>query len=204
MATVAERRRKDPAITVNEAAFVSGLSVKTINQAIDREHIHTLDLQRTSDRAKRGVAASDAVFLFVSQLLSPELRPKVYRSFHGKDLSQLPHQLEMGSVILNLQRAIEEVEERMKLLQRMQERIEINPAVCGGEPVFRGTRIMVHGLARKLGEGSTIQELVEDHPRISEDDIHLAVQYAKLYPRRGRPHGPWPKGMKRISRTGPV
>ena len=52
------------------------------------------------------------------------------------------------------------------------ERIEINPAVMMGKPVIRGTRITVELILRKLAEGETESELMEDYPhlilRISE------------------------------------
>lgn len=78
---------------------------------------------------------------------------------------------------------------RLEFLTRIEERVEVDLQVRGGEPVIRGTRIPVYALARKLELGSTEQELHKDHPRLSEGDLEIARQYAKLYPRRGRPRG---------------
>lgn len=197
MSRATERRSGSATvITVNEAAFAAGVSVKAVNQAIDREHIQTRPLRRATDRARRGLGASDAVYLAVRQVLAPGLWPKLYRSFRGKPVGELPRRLEVGTVVLDLERAIEEVEGRLRLLDQIAERVEVDPEVRGGEPVFRGTRTPVYAIARKIELGSTSEELREDYPQLRRDDLSLATQYAKLYPRRGRPRGEGTRGPK--------
>lgn len=55
------------------------------------------------------------------------------------------------------------------------ERIEINPAIMMGKPVIRGTRITVELILRKLAEGATEAELLEDYPHLKADDIRAAI-----------------------------
>lgn len=57
------------------------------------------------------------------------------------------------------------------------ERIEINPAVMMGKPVVRGTRITVELILRKLAEGETEVELLEDYPHLKPEDIRAAIAY---------------------------
>jgi len=57
------------------------------------------------------------------------------------------------------------------------ERIEINPAVMLGKPVIRGTRITVELILRKLAEGATETELLEDYPHLATEDIRAAMAY---------------------------
>ena len=57
------------------------------------------------------------------------------------------------------------------------ERIEINPAVMMGKPVIRGTRITVELILRKLAEGETESELLEDYPHLTLEDIRAAMAY---------------------------
>ncbi len=57
------------------------------------------------------------------------------------------------------------------------ERIEINPAVMLGKPVIRGTRITVELILRKLAEGETEAELLEDYPHLKPQDIRAAIAY---------------------------
>lgn len=57
-------------------------------------------------------------------------------------------------------------------------RIEIDPRVCGGKPVIRGTRIPVAALVAQLAEGQTWKEVMLGYPELSADDIRAALQYA--------------------------
>jgi len=56
--------------------------------------------------------------------------------------------------------------------------IEIDPRVCGGKPVIRGTRIPVAVLVAQLAEGQTWKDVMRGYPELSEEDIRAALQYA--------------------------
>jgi len=43
------------------------------------------------------------------------------------------------------------------------QRIEINPKVMTGKPVIKGTRIPVELILRKLGEGATVEDLLDGY-----------------------------------------
>jgi uncharacterized protein (DUF433 family) len=58
------------------------------------------------------------------------------------------------------------------------DRIEINPEVMLGKPVIRGTRITVEVLLRKLSEGATETDILQDYPHLTVDDIRAAIRYA--------------------------
>jgi uncharacterized protein (DUF433 family) len=57
------------------------------------------------------------------------------------------------------------------------ERIVIDPAIMMGKPVIRGTRITVELILRKLAEGASEAELLEDYPHLGTEDIRAAVAY---------------------------
>jgi uncharacterized protein (DUF433 family) len=57
------------------------------------------------------------------------------------------------------------------------ERIEIDPKVIMGRPVIRGTRITVERILRKLAEGASEGELLEDRPHLTAEDIRTAIAY---------------------------
>lgn len=57
------------------------------------------------------------------------------------------------------------------------ERIDINPAIMMGKPVIRGTRITVELILRRLAEGASPAELLEDYPHLAPGDILAAVAY---------------------------
>jgi uncharacterized protein (DUF433 family) len=61
------------------------------------------------------------------------------------------------------------------------DRIEKKPDVMLGKPVIKGTRIPVELIIRKLGEGASIEDVLDAYPNLSENDIHAALLYAAEY-----------------------
>ena len=61
------------------------------------------------------------------------------------------------------------------------DRITINPDVMFGKPVIKGTRIPVERILRKLGSGQSVSSILEDHPHLTEEDIHAAARFAADY-----------------------
>lgn len=57
------------------------------------------------------------------------------------------------------------------------DRIEINPSVCGGRPVFRGTRITVAGVLEFLQAGDSVEDILENFPDLKREDIDAAWAY---------------------------
>lgn len=56
--------------------------------------------------------------------------------------------------------------------------IEVNPEIMFGKPIFAGTRIPVEIVLDKLVAGQTQEEILEDYPRLTEEDIKAALDYA--------------------------
>ncbi len=59
----------------------------------------------------------------------------------------------------------------------MNERISITATVCHGQPVIRGTRVLVANILGALGSGDSIEELLEDYPNITREDILAAIDF---------------------------
>jgi uncharacterized protein (DUF433 family) len=57
-------------------------------------------------------------------------------------------------------------------------RIDVNPAVCGGRPVVKGTRMRVADVLEMLAGGATPSEIAGDFPYISEEDVRAVLAYA--------------------------
>ena len=57
------------------------------------------------------------------------------------------------------------------------ERISIDPKVCFGKPCIRGTRIWVSLLLDFMANGMTPEEILEEYPQLSIDDIRAALAY---------------------------
>ena len=61
----------------------------------------------------------------------------------------------------------------------MNERIEINPRVCGGQPVIKGTRLAVAVILEQLADGETWDSLLRGYPELARADIEAALRYAR-------------------------
>ena len=59
-----------------------------------------------------------------------------------------------------------------------QEHIMSDPAVCHGKACIRSTRIMVSVLLDNLAEGLSIEQILQEYPGLTADDIHAAIAYA--------------------------
>jgi uncharacterized protein (DUF433 family) len=59
------------------------------------------------------------------------------------------------------------------------ERIAINPDVLAGKPGIRGTRISVEFILELLGNDWSRSDVLEEYPRVSEQDILACLLYAK-------------------------
>ena len=66
----------------------------------------------------------------------------------------------------------------MTMKNTVMERIEVNPAICGGKPVIRGTRIMVRNILGMAAGGYTTERIVESYPELTRDDVAAAREYA--------------------------
>lgn len=58
------------------------------------------------------------------------------------------------------------------------ERIQIDPAICSGKPVIRGTRIMVRNILGMVAGGYTVQRILESYPELTQSDVEAALEYA--------------------------
>lgn len=57
-------------------------------------------------------------------------------------------------------------------------RITIDPNILHGQAFIRGTRIPVHQVVRMLANGDTVEELLQDYPNLTRDDVMAALEYA--------------------------
>ena len=59
--------------------------------------------------------------------------------------------------------------------------IRCTPGVCGGDPCIRWTRIPVWLLVQSRQLGASDEEILEDYPTLSQDDLDNAWAYYKLH-----------------------
>lgn len=83
-----------------------------------------------------------------------------------------------------------ELRYRYRLFLRPHVLVVSNPAICSGQPVFRGTRIPVSVVVEQLRSGVSRIELEADFPQRSRQALDYAQIQARLPRPPGRPRQP--------------
>jgi uncharacterized protein (DUF433 family) len=60
----------------------------------------------------------------------------------------------------------------------MFDRIVFDPAILGGKPISRGTRLSVEFILELIASGATRDDILQKYPHLSAADIEQALRYA--------------------------
>jgi uncharacterized protein (DUF433 family) len=60
----------------------------------------------------------------------------------------------------------------------LSDRIALDPAICHGKPVVRGTRILAANVVGAVAAGQSHQEILADYPALTEADIRACLEFA--------------------------
>lgn len=184
---------EDILFTPTEAAVLTRLSVKAVNNAIDKKTVPVV-AGRRAGHATRLLDLRALMSLALERRLAdrfvPELRREVFDALATAPRSRVS--LEGGFLTIDLREPRRELATALRALRRARDLVVSDPDIMGGDPVFRGTRVPVHLIATLIGQGSTEMDLLEAYPRLTAEMVHLASTYAAAYPLRGRPRAqPW-------------
>lgn len=179
--------------TPTQAAFLTGLPLKTIQKAIEQKAVPCRILRHQGNSA-RYLSGPALICLRLEaegvNQLPLQLRRRIFRN-----VLQSPRRanLRIGDVIcVEIDRARKGLAKNLKELRRAERMVVSNPAVMTGSPVIRGTRIPVHMIAEMREQSVSPKVILEGYPSISADQIALAEIYAQAHPKRGRPPvQPW-------------
>jgi uncharacterized protein (DUF433 family) len=179
--------------TPAEAAVLTRLTVKAVNNAIDKKTISAV-AGRRAGIATRLLDIAALMSLTLERRLSErfglELRREVFDALSAAPRSIVS--LEDGLLKIDVRQPRRELATSLRELRRARQLVLIDPEIKGGEPVFRGTRVPVHMIAEIRAKGETEQDLLESYPRLTPEMVRLAPIYAAAYPLRGRPRKqPW-------------
>jgi len=58
------------------------------------------------------------------------------------------------------------------------DRIDVNPSICSGKPVVRGTRIMVRNILGMVAGGYSLDRILASYPQLTREDIIASLEYA--------------------------
>ena len=174
-------------LTTSEAGYVLERSHLAINKAVDTGLIRT-----SVRRGPRGqgtlriLGKPELRFLKLADVLDKDFtllgQRKIYEAI--RRLPEQEHQLRIGVLTVELSPLDRAFEERLGRLMELRSYVE-RPA--SGEPVIRGTAVPVYVVA-SLAKGETVEEILEDYPSLTRAQIESAIEYAKAYPKKGRPY----------------
>ncbi len=81
----------------------------------------------------------------------------------------------------------------MRISMTRQDRIVRDPQVCGGDPVFRGTRVTLRTVLASLAAGDSVDEILVDFPPLKPEDVQAAIEFAAASAGEDLPVPPTPQ-----------
>lgn len=193
-------------LSVHEASFVSGMSLRDFNRMIDEKLLpKQLIVGKQGKRRVSPLGVAMAVFyLKTSNSLSASFRKKIIQSAVkivesdevNKDEFKLPVDgaitngelvIEMNMIQVDVGPYINEIRSKLRSISAVREFVSQDKSVMSGRPVFRGTRLPIDLIVDANGMGLTLLEAKEAYPFITKEHLDAASTFMKLNPQRGRP-----------------
>lgn len=180
-------------LTVNEAAELSGVSLRSIEKAAE-EGIVTKKLLKGTLRPVRAAHVPLQIVAYASVMkrvqgirMDIKTKRRLFSCIKGFG-DELGAFEPMPGLRLSVDTlAADEWARARRYVWAKAEHLESRDDVLGGEPVIKGTRITCRSVLGKVEAGDTIDDLIADYPEIPREAFEAAVTYAKTHPRRGRP-----------------
>lgn len=149
-------------------------------------HVAYYQMPRTVTRTVRTLGTHELLYFFIGgdapETLSRAGRRKLYDAIRSADAGTKV--VKVGPFDVPIKEASATLLKRYKMLQDMRDGIN-EPA--SGDPVLKGTENSVYRIAA-LAEGQGLQETLEDYPSLTRKQVTRAVEYARAYPKKGRPY----------------
>ena len=182
-----------------EAAVVSGVDLRTVNHAIDREWLPTRLVRR--GRGGRGVSAEACVYIAfyhgsASRLTADERRFAIFAIDQNVVAAEkhstwklLKSHCRVSDEFLDINLApfLKTTHERFDRYVAARAMVESDPGILGGTAVIKGTRVPVHDVAASVDAGIPTSHILEAYPALTARQVELASLYAKANPPQGRP-----------------
>lgn len=162
-------------------APVVGISAKGQRQLGFRELLY---FQVIESLGEQGMQLSPAQKQEVYAVIA--LRPGRYTSSWRRRPGHLERQGEVP-MSFDFTTVGRDLRYRYRLVQRPDQVVESNPAICSGQPVFRGTRILAAVVVEQLRLGVPRATLELDFPQLSRQALDYAEIQARLPKPPGRP-----------------
>jgi uncharacterized protein (DUF433 family) len=173
-------------LTLTEAGYVLDRSPTAINKAVDTGVIRAKQ-RRVGNAVQRVVGPAELRFLRLAGELHKDLTPVGRRRLYDavRKLSPDVHRVTFGGLVLDLARIDSDLKTRMQRLITI--RKWVAPAAANTEATIVGTKIPVYMVAA-LARTQTVADILADFPSLAREQVEAAIEFAKAYPKRGRPY----------------
>jgi uncharacterized protein (DUF433 family) len=102
--------------------------------------------------------------------------------------TKVPSTIELSPVVyLKIEPVVREARTRSSRFDAWKRLLVEDPGILAGEPVFPKSRLAVRHVGDMLRGGTPVDEIREDYPYLTDDDVEFAPLYTVAYPRLGRP-----------------
>ena len=189
--------------SANEAAAIAEVSPETVRTALEKKSLTPSRQRRAGKAVRHQFSVGDVLFLkllaefpfplskqdkhSLSQILALGNKKASPWSMEGVDLVYRSGDVQLSVQCKTLRQT---VDRNLKTFRWGRKRVVSSPAVLGGEPVFRGTRIPLRHVASLFRKGVSEKEIIEDFPRLSARDLAYARLFSRFGERPGRPRRP--------------
>jgi len=177
-------------LTVGEASYVVERTAAAINRAVDRGLIEAAREPRDTGgegaSVLRRLGPAELRYLLVEGDLEGDLTPAARRRVYDalRALPEGEHRVQVGPrLALELADVDERIAARLDRLDAAKAHVEEG----GAEPVLRGTDGVPVHLVAALATGQGVDATLEDHPGLTRAQVEAAAEYARAYPKSGRP-----------------
>lgn len=186
-------------LTPAEAAVVASVTVRDINRVIDEKILPEGFYSADDGRHVRLIACPLVGFYFrAAKALTAEHRLLLIHRFSERitrDTTNRPlaswrdadWTLHDGFLTVSLSEFVADADDRSIRLVAAQDMVVEDPAILGGTPVIRGTRIPVYDVVASATAGLSRERILAAYPGLDEATLDLVVLYAEANPVRGRP-----------------
>lgn len=184
--------------TPREVAELSGAPKRAVERAIE-ERVLTPRMAPRGRRERRVLPAHAVAYAAIMRNVKYRMDAPMKRRL-AAGLSRL-NVLEMRtwrfelepSVEMDVGRLVGETMARAAAYGAARDALIVeDPAILGGAPVIRGTRISVHALLGRLTDGDRVADILSDYPNLTAEAVETAAIFARSHPLVGRPGGrPW-------------
>lgn len=176
-------------LTPNEAAVVSGVSVRDVHRVIDEGILPDSFYTTAQERSFKSQACVFISFYFqtADRLTSEERQRIIVLAMSIVEWKSSQKIVQDDFLAIDLGPFWKSVNERLQCLHAARNLVVTDPEILRGTPIIRGTRIPVYDVAASVAAGIPMDRILSSYPSLNREQVELAALFADSKPLRGRP-----------------